>query len=128
VIASVAVLGGTVSLAGFLIANLDRKRQHVATLKLLGFTATSVVSYPIIQSLVIASLGFLLASVGYYLGAVELDRVLGHSMQEQNFICQLSEQQMLGAYLLTVLVAFIAAIIGGFRAIKVEPAEIFRQQ
>ncbi|MCH9638503.1 MAG: ABC transporter permease, partial [Betaproteobacteria bacterium] len=65
---------------------------------------------------------------GYYLGAVELDRVLGHSMQEQNFICQLSEQQMLGAYLLTVLVAFIAAIIGGFRAIKVEPAEIFRQQ
>ena len=128
VIASVAVLGGTVSLAGFLIANLDRKRQHIATLKLLGFTATSVVLYPIIQSFVIASLGFLLASGGYYLGAVELDRVLGHSMQEQNFICQLSSQQMLGAYLLTVLVALTASIIGGFRAIKVEPAEIFRQQ
>lgn len=128
VIASVAILGGAISLVGFLLTNVDRKRQHIATLKLLGVADNNVVLYPIIQSLVIASLGFLLAAIGYYIGALELDRVLGNSIQEQNFICQLSEQQMLSAYVLTVLVVLIAAIMGGARAIKVEPAEIFRQQ
>ncbi len=128
VIACVAVVGAAVSLAGFLFANVERKRQHVAMLRLLGFSTGSIALYPVIQSLVIATLGFLLAAGGYYLGAAEFDRALGSAMQQQNFICRLSQGQLLSAYLLTDFVVIIAALIGGFRAIQVEPAEIFRQQ
>lgn len=128
VVAWVAILGGAISLTGFLIANVDRKRQHLAMLKLLGFSAASISLYPIIQSLVIASLGFLIAIGGYFLGAAEFDRVLGGFMQEQGYICQLSDKQIIGAFFFTNLVVLGAAMIGGFRAIQIEPAETFRQQ
>ncbi len=128
VIAWVAILGGSISLAGFLIANIDRKRQHIAMLRLLGFTAISIAIYPVIQSLVIASFGFLIASGGYFLGAAEFDRVLGGFMQEQGFICQLSINQLFVAFVLTNVVVLSAALIGGFRAVQIEPAETFRQQ
>lgn len=128
VLAWVAIVGGSVSLAGFLMANVDRKRQHLAMLRLMGFTAFSIAMYPVIQSLVIATLGFLLASTGYMLGASAFDQELGVFMQESGFICRLSNQQLLMAYLLTDLVVFAAAIIGGIRAIQIEPAETFRQQ
>ncbi len=128
VVAWVAILGGAVSLTGFLIANVDRKRQHLAMLRLLGFSATSISLYPVIQSLVIASLGFLIAIAGYFMGAAEFDRVLGSFMQEQGYICQLSDKQIAGAFLFTNLVVLGAAMIGGFRALQIEPAETFRQQ
>jgi putative ABC transport system permease protein len=128
VVAWVAILGGAISLAGFLIANVDRKRQHLAMIRLLGFSTASIALYPMIQSLVIASLGFVIAIAGYFFGAAEFDRVLGSFMQEQGHICQLSNIQILGAFFFTNLVVLGAAMIGGFRAIQIEPAETFRQQ
>jgi len=128
VLAWVAILGGAVSLAGFLIANVDRKRQHLAMLRLMGFTAFSIALYPVIQSMLIATFGFALACVGYLFGANAFDQELGVYMQEAGFICRLSNQQLLIAYLLTNLIVFFAAIIGGIRAIQIEPAETFRQQ
>ncbi len=128
VLAWVAILGGAVSLAGFLIANVDRKRQHLAMLRLMGFTAFSIALYPVIQSMLIATFGFALACVGYLLGANAFDQELGVYMQEAGFICRLSNQQLLIAYLLTNLIVFFTAIIGGIRAIQIEPAETFRQQ
>lgn len=128
VVAWVAILGGAISLAGFLIANVDRKRQHLAMIRLLGFSTISIALYPIIQSLVIASLGFVIAISGYFVGAAEFDRVLGGFLQEQGSICQLSDVQILGAFLFTNLVVLGAAMTGGLRAIQIEPAETFRQQ
>jgi putative ABC transport system permease protein len=128
ILAWVAILGGSVSLAGFLIANVDRKRQHLAMLRLMGFTAFSIALYPVIQSLLIATFGFALASAGYLFGANAFDQELGAYMQESGSICRLSNQQLLMAYLLTNLIVFFAAIIGGIRAIQIEPAETFRQQ
>lgn len=128
VLAWVAIMGGSVSLAGFLIANVDRKRQHLAMLRLMGFTAFSIAMYPVMQSLLIATLGFMLAGIAYLLGSNAFDQELGAYMQESGFICRLSNQQIVIAYLLTDLVVFAAAIIGGIRAIQIEPAETFRQQ
>jgi len=128
VIAWVSILGGAVSLAGFLIANVDRKRQHLAMLRLMGFTGFSVALYPVIQSLLIATFGFLLAVTAYLFGSHAFDQELGVFMQESGFICRLSKQQLLIAYLVTNLIVFATAIIGGIRAIQIEPAETFRQQ
>ncbi len=127
VLAWVAILGGAVSLAGFLIANVDRKRQHLAMLRLMGFTGFSVALYPVIQSLLIATFGFLLALTAYLFGAQAFDQELGSFMQQSGFICRLSHQQLLTAYLFTHLIVFATAIIGGIRAIQIEPAETFRQ-
>jgi len=128
VLAWVSILGGAVSLAGFLIANVDRKRQHLAMLRLMGFTGFSVALYPVIQSLLIATFGFLLAVTAYLFGSHAFDQELGTFMQESGFICRLSKQQLLIAYLVTNLIVFATAIIGGIRAIQIEPAETFRQQ
>jgi len=127
VLAWVAILGGAVSLSGFLIANVDRKRQHLAMLRLMGFTGLSIALYPVMQSILIATFGFLLASIAYLFGSHAFDQELGVFMQESGFICRLSNQQLLIAYLFTNLVVFGAAIIGGIRAIQIEPAETFRQ-
>lgn len=128
VIAWVAITGGAISLSGFMLANVDRKRHNLAMLRLLGFSWLGVAMYPVLQALLIATLGYSIAAGAYLLGASAFDNLLGVYMQESGFICRLTLKQALIAGLITHFVVFIAAIIGGYRAVQIEPAETFRQQ
>ena len=127
VIAGIAVVGCGLSLGGSLWINADRKRHDLALLRLLGFVAHSVLIVPVVQALLIAAAAFGLAYGAYAVGAVLFNRVLGANLAATEFVCRLAWNDVVVAGALTLLVALTAAVAGGLRASRVEPADCLRE-
>jgi putative ABC transport system permease protein len=127
VIAGAALIGCIASLVGAFLANIDRKRRHLAVLRLLGFSSPAVSAYVVLQALVLSLVGYLGGLGSYYLGSLLFDRLLVSSQATGAFICHISVWHGLVALLLAFLVAGLVALIGALRAIRIQPAESLRE-
>ncbi|MDH4843695.1 FtsX-like permease family protein [Pseudomonas sp. BN505] len=127
VIAGAALIGCIASLVGAFLANIDRKRRHLAVLRLLGFSSPAVSAYVVLQALVLSLGGYLGGLGSYYLGSLLFDRLLVSSQATGAFICHITVWHGLVALLLAFLVAGLVALIGALRAIRIQPAENLRE-
>ena len=127
VIAGAARIGCIASLVGAFLANIDRKRRHLAVLRLLGFSSPAVSAYVVLQALVLSLVGYLGGLGSYYLGSLLFDRLLVSSQATGAFICHITVWHGLVALLLAFLVAGLVALIGALRAIRIQPAESLRE-
>ena len=127
VIAGAALIGCIASLVGAFLANIDRKRRHLAVLRLLGFSSLAVSAYVVLQALVLSLVGYLGGLGSYYLGSLLFDRLLVSSQATGAFICHITVWHGLVALLLAFLVAGLVALIGALRAIRIQPAESLRE-
>ncbi|MFP3447070.1 ABC transporter permease [Pseudomonas sp. SIMBA_067] len=127
VIAGAALIGCIASLVGAFLANIDRKRRHLAVLRLLGFSSPAVSAYVVLQALVLSLVGYLGGLGSYYLGSLLFDRLLVSSQATGAFICHITVWHGLVALLLAFLVAGLVALIGALRAIRIQPAESLRE-
>lgn len=127
VIAGAALIGCIASLVGAFVANIDRKRRHLAVLRLLGFSSLAVSAYVVLQALVLSLVGYLGGLGSYYLGSLLFDRLLVSSQATGAFICHITVWHGLVALLLAFLVAGLVALIGALRAIRIQPAESLRE-
>lgn len=127
VIAGAALVGCIASLVGAFLANIDRKRRHLAVLRLLGFGSTAVAGYVVLQALVLSLVGYLGGLGCYYLGSLLFDQLLRTSQATGAFICHITVWHGLVALLLAFLVAGLVALIGALRAIRIQPAESLRE-
>lgn len=127
VIAGAALIGCIASLVGAFLANIDRKRRHLAVLRLLGFCSPAVSAYVVLQALVLSLVGYLGGLGSYYLGSLLFDRLLVSSQATGAFICHITVWHGLVALLLAFLVAGLVALIGALRAIRIQPAESLRE-
>ena len=127
VIAIIASLGFALSLSGALWINVERKRRDLALLRLLGQRRHGVMLIPAIQAAGIALAAYLLAMLAYGFGANVFNRQLGANLAESQFVCKLEWSDAALAGGLTLMVALLASLVGGYRASKVDPAECLRE-
>lgn len=127
VIAGAALIGCIASLVGAFLANIDRKRRHLAVLRLLGFSSLAVSAYVVLQALVLSLVGYLGGLGSYYLGSLLFNRLLVSSQATGAYICHITVWHGLVALLLAFLVAGLVALIGALRAIRIQPAESLRE-
>lgn len=126
VIAAIAVLGYLLSLASSLWANVERKRKELALLRLVGFPTMAIVAFPAIQAATVAAIGLVLSSaIAWAVGAV-FNRVLAGNLAREEFVCRLLPGDLAAAGVLTVILAIIASSLGGYRALRIDPAESLR--
>lgn len=126
-IAATALIGCIASLVGSFIANVDRKRKHIAVLRLLGFTGPAVGGYVILQGCLLSLVAFL-GGYGIYLIASQIfNRALADSQATGQMLCKITLLHSLIAMVITVVVALLVASIGAYRAIKIEPAQSLRE-
>ncbi len=126
----IAIIGGTgcaLALGGALWVNVDRKRRQLALLRLFGFGHGAVTAVPVIQGLVIATLGFLLALAAYLVGSHVFDAVMGRNLPSGGYVTRLDPMDLATAAGLMVLIALIASVAGAVRAGRVSPAEGLRE-
>ena len=121
IIATVGLVGFALSLGASLWANVDRKRKELSVLRLVGFQSTDIVFFPVLQSLFTGVLGWALAAAIY--AAIEIG--INGIFPDQT-ICRLLLIHYLGALLLTLMAASLAAMLGGLRAANIEPSEGLR--
>lgn len=127
VIAVIASIGFALSLIGALWINVERKRQDLALLRLLGHRREGVVLIPVVQAAGITTAAFILAMFAYLIGEQVFNHQLGANLSQSQFVCRLYWSDALTAAVLTLAVALAASLIGGYRASKVDPAECLRE-
>lgn len=122
VVALVGMAGFSLSLGASLWANVERKRRELSVLRLMGFRTGDIVWFPMLQSLTTSVLGWAAASL-LYLG---LAQAINRLFPDQT-LCRLLPEHFLAALGLTVAAAGLAALLGGYRAARIEPAEGLRE-
>ncbi|MFO1119616.1 MAG: ABC transporter permease [Rhodospirillales bacterium] len=126
VLASIGVGGYLFSLAASLWANIDRKRREIALLRLVGLGTGPVIGFPVAQAVLVALAGIALSMLLYLGVAAAFNTVFVDQLGRDEFVCRLSPRDGLIAAALTVLFAVAAAMVGGYRAAKIDPAEGLR--
>lgn len=126
-IAATALIGCIASLIGSFIANVDRKRKHIAVLRLLGFTRPAVGAYVIIQGCLLSLVAYIGGFAIYLLASQVFNQALAGSQATGQMICKITPLHGLVALILTIVVATLVAGIGAWRAINIEPAQSLRE-
>jgi putative ABC transport system permease protein len=127
IIAAAGLLGFALSLGASLLANVDRKRRDLSVLRLVGFSGGGIVLFPMFQALFTAVLGWVSAVLIYLIVERILNRVLARQLEANQSICFLLPRHFLIALVLTLAAALLAALLGGFRAARIEPSEGLRE-
>jgi putative ABC transport system permease protein len=127
IIAVVGLVGFSFSLGANLWANVERKRRELSVLRLVGFRTANIVWFPVLQGLFTAVLGWLLASAVYYGVERSINALLAPRIEVGDVICRLLPEHYAGAGVLTIGAAVLAALLGGWRAARVEPSEGLRE-
>ncbi|MDJ0807253.1 MAG: ABC transporter permease [Gammaproteobacteria bacterium] len=127
VIAVIGLLGFSFSLGASLWANVDRKRKELSVLRLVGFRTGDIVWFPVIQSFYTAVLGWVTASLIYLGVSFIINKMFAKQLEQGDQVCSLLPEHFLIALGLTLLSAFLAAGMAGYRAARIEPSEGLRE-
>ena len=127
IIACVGGLGFAFSLGASLWANVDRKRKELSVLRLVGFKSGRIIMFPVLQALYTAVLGWLFAVLVYLAFEYLINFFLAPRLNLDRALCFLLAEHFLWALGITLLIAVFAAILGGFRAARIEPSDGLRE-
>lgn len=136
IVVTVAVLGGAASLGANLYAGVMRKRHELSLLRLIGVTGRGIVAFPVLQAVLLASLGSAIAVASY--AAIEplinwrlgsaAEGLFVNRLAENEPICFLLPRHYLNAVLFVVSVCVLAASAGAIRAGAITPGEGIRRE
>lgn len=127
VIAITAVFGCILSFTGSFLSNIERKRKDIAFMRLLGFRCQDIILYLINQAMMLSCLAFILSCLLFLAGNYAFNLVLGENLVSQSVVSQLQFYHFIYAFLLTLFISGTVVIIGGRRAVKIQPAESLRE-
>jgi putative ABC transport system permease protein len=126
IIASVGGGGYLLSVVASQWANLERRRRDLSILRLIGITKVGVLMLPVVEAVLIATLGFVLSTLAFLGFAYVLNWMFAATLLVEGTICQLSWIQISAIGAVTIAVAAIAAFIGGFNVVRIDPGESLR--
>jgi putative ABC transport system permease protein len=125
-VASVGVVGFLASLAISLVAGVERKRRELAILRLIGFPASGIVLFPVVQALLSALFGTAAAVVVFSGIASVLNVSFAESLRSGETICRLLPAHIALVFAATMAAAVAAAGWAGLHAARIEPSEGLR--
>lgn len=126
VTASIGGLGCAFALGGALWLNADRKRRALAMLRLFGFGRLAVALLPVLQAVMVALGGLILALVFFAAGAGIFNGVLGEQLPAGGYVSRLGWVDMVMATGWMLLLALTAAGAAAWHSARVTPAEGLR--
>lgn len=127
IVASVAMIGFSLSLGSSIWANVDRKRRELSVLRLVGFYTAGIIWFPVLQALFTGLFGWMLAVLIYFGVEHGLNQLFTEGLEAGAKLCRLLPQHYGIAIGLTLGAALLASFLGGVRASRIEPAEGLRE-
>ena len=126
IIAVIAGAGFALSFGTSVWANVDRKRREFSVLRLTGFRSGGIVWFPIVQAVLTAGLGWLVAALVFFLVQAGLNALFIANVGGGQPVCRLLPGHFLAALLLAAVIAAAAAALGGSRLARLEPSLALR--
>lgn len=124
IIAALAIAGAVAATAAGALAAVERKRRELAVLRLLGFGTAALLAFVVLQALYSGVLAAGLAALLYLLAEHGLNRLFTQGPGE--YASHLLPMHYLIALLAVLLASSVAAILGGWRAARIETCEGIR--
>jgi len=125
-IALVAVCGYLASMASNVLAGVNRKRRHLGVIRLIGFSTSSIVWFPVVQSVTTSVLGTALAAGLYGVSALVINSLFARYLAAGEYVCRLSLLHLAAAFAVTLALGVIAASFAAFRVTRIEPSTVIR--
>jgi putative ABC transport system permease protein len=122
----VAGLGGSgylLALGATLWAGVERRRPALAMLRFLGMRAAALTAVPVLQSVILALLGWMLALAPAQATAVTINHLFAGTVGLDRPLCRITGIIVLGALGLTIAGSILAASAAGARLRRIEPWE-----
>jgi putative ABC transport system permease protein len=127
IIAGIAATGYGFSLGSSVWANVDRKRREFSVLRLTGFHTQDIVLFPILQAMLTALLGWLIAAIVFFVVQAGLNGLFADNVGGGESVCRLLPVHFIMALALTLVAASVAAASGGRRLATLEPSLALRE-
>jgi len=118
--------GFAASTASSVMAGVRRKDKELGMIRLLGFSGSAIMVFPIVQSLVTALFGTLLADL-FYLGVSFCINTLFSSSLQGEKVCSLPWLYFAGALGVVLLLSLLASAQASIRAARIEPSDVLRE-
>ena len=125
-IAVSAGAGFVASSTSSVLAAVRRKDKHLAMIRLLGFSGAAIRMFPVIQSLLTAALGSLLAGAIYAVIAASIDTLFSDALSGQA-VCRLPPGQLASACGIVMSLSLLSSIQASLRAARIEPSTVLRE-
>ena len=122
-VASLGAVGFLVSLGAGLWANVERKRRSLALLRFTGLPTASLLLLPLLQSVVLATLGSAAGLAAAYGVSVMINEVFSGTLPAGQPLCTVTPLLAGSAVLATVAGAVMAAFFAAYRATRVQAWE-----
>ena len=122
----VAVAGYFASMASSILAQVKRKSRHLGTARLIGFSSTSVLWFPVAQALATSLLGAFTALALYLVVARVINTLFAPYLAEGEYVCQLHVSHLGLVLGLTLAMGVLASVFAAHRATRIEPSEVIR--
>lgn len=126
IIAITSIIGCILSLSGSFLANIERKRKEISLLSLFGLERDELKIYLVVQGFILASLSFFIACLFFFIGSLIINSILGQHLAQNSFVSQLLISHVIIAFLSTLFLSCLVALVGGQQATKIQPAESLR--
>lgn len=118
--------GFVASSASSTLAAVRRKDKYLAMIRLLGFPSAAIRAYPMVQSLLTALLGSLLAGTAYVALGLSLDMLFSQVLQAK-VACRLPAGHLVAAFCIVLLLSLLSSIQASLRAARIDPSEVLRE-
>jgi putative ABC transport system permease protein len=127
-ISTLAGIGTLVWIAISSLSTVARKQRELSLLRLVGFSTGSVAAFPIVQAVLTAVFGVILASLAVLATAPVIDGMFAGQLPAGAHVFRLQPGHLVIAALITASCAAAAASFAGIRAAKVMPSEGLRDE
>jgi putative ABC transport system permease protein len=125
-IAIVAIFGYFASMASNVLANVSRKSRHLGVTRLIGFSTSSIVWFPVVQSLATSLFGTGTAVLFYVASEFVINRLFAQHLSAGEYVCRLYPIHYLIALALTMALSVLASAYAAYRVARIEPSEVIR--
>jgi putative ABC transport system permease protein len=126
-IAVIAATGYLLSFAASMWVSVDRKRRELSVLQLLGFRASDIVLFPIVQSLLIALCGSGLAIAMFWAISALINDYFAREAGLFEGLCRLLPSHLASAVVATLACATLASAYAAYRTTRIEPSNGLRE-
>lgn len=120
------VFGLCASTASSAMAGVKRKSRSLGIMRLIGFSRSDILLFPICQTVTTGFFGFLLALALYLVVAVSIDQVFADSLPGSVSICTMPFSYGLAVCLVVILLSVASSFAAAWKATTIEPSEVIR--
>ena len=125
-LALLGISGGTAVLLSSLYAAVERLRRDLGVLRLVGLGRRHVFFLPMVQGLMIAAAGLMLGFACYYTLAAMINHTFASELAPGERFCSLPLSYKGGIVFLTTCLALAGSLVAAWRATRIDPAEVIR--